>query len=153
LSKFRAGPRSLRGLRLIRTQLHDQPLSQESLTDLAYLRLDLFGALSVTSTGNPGMIYLAHLLPPNGTGQLCNVFKCTPFQQQTLGFDQFIEELETDMQRARGSHAIEHDGESAVLVSASSRSRFEQEERLVELTELASSAGVTVIDRIAQRTP
>ena len=40
-----------------------------------------------------------------------------------------------------------------MLVSASSRSRNEQEERLLELTELASSAGVTVIDRMAQRTP
>ena len=39
-----------------------------------------------------------------------------------------------------------------MLVSASSRSRSEQEERLIELTELASSAGVTVIDRMAQRT-
>ena len=153
LSKFRAGSRSLRGLRLIRTQLHDQPLSQESLTDLAYLRLDLFGVVSVTPTGNPGMLYVAHLLPPNGTGQLCNVLKGTPFQQQTLAFDRFIEELEADMQRARGTHAIGHDAESAMLVSASSRSRIEQEERLVELTELASSAGVTVIDRMAQRTP
>src|SRR6476660_1921161 len=153
LSKFRAGSRSLRGLRLIRTQLHDQPLSQESLTDLAYLRLDLFGVVSVTPTGNPGMLYVAPLLPPNRTGQLCNVLKGTPFQQQTLAFDRFIEELETDMQRARGTHAIGHDAESAMLVSASSRSRIEQEERLVELTELASSAGVTVIDRMAQRTP
>ncbi len=153
LSKFRAGSRSLRGLRLIRTQLHDQPLSQESLTDLAYLRLDLFGVVSVTPTGNPGMLYVAHLLPPNGTGQLCNVLKGTPFQQQTLAFHRFIEELETDMQRARGTHAIGHDAESAMLVSASSRSRNEQEERLLELTELATSAGVTVIDRMAQRTP
>jgi len=153
LSKFRAGSRSLRGLRLIRTQLHDQPLSQESLTDLAYLRLDLFGVVSVTPQGNPGMLYVAHLLPPNGSGQLCNVLKGTPFQQQTLAFDRFIEELETDMQRSRGTHAIGHDAESAMLVSASSRSRIEQEERLVELTELASSAGVTVIDRMAQRTP
>lgn len=153
LSKYRAGSRSLRGLRLIRTQLHDQPLSQEALTDLAYLRLDLFGVLSVTPTGNPGTVYLAHLLPPNGTGQVCNVLRGTPFQQLTLPFDRFIEELESDMQRARGTHAIGHAAESAMLVSASSRSRFEQEDRLLELTELASSAGVTVVDRIAQRTP
>lgn len=153
LSKYRAGSRSLRGLRLIRTQLHDQPLSQEALTDLAYLRLDLFGVLSVTPTGNPGTVYLAHLLPPNGTGQVCNVLRGTPFQQLTLSFDRFIEELENDMQRARGTHAIGHAAESAMLVSASSRSRFEQEDRLLELTELASSAGVTVVDRIAQRTP
>jgi GTP-binding protein HflX len=153
LSKFRAGARSLRGLRLIRTQFNEQPLSQESLTDLAYLRLDLLGVVSVTATGNPGMLYVAHLLPPNGTGQLCNVLKGVPFHHQTLAFDQFIEELETDMQRARSTHAIGHEAESAMLVSASSRSRIEQEERLVELTELASSAGVTVIDRMAQRTP
>ena len=91
LSKFRAGSRSLRGLRLIRTQLHDQPLSQESLTDLAYLRLDLFAVLSVTPTGNPDTLYMAHLLPPDATGQLCNVLKSLPFQQSSLVFDRFIE--------------------------------------------------------------
>ena len=152
LSKFRAGSRSLRGLRLIRTQLHDQPLSQESLTDLAYLRLDLFAVLSVTPTGNPDTLYMAHLLPPDATGQLCNVLKSVPFQQNSLVFDRFIEELEAAMQQARATHAVGHAGESAMLVSASSRSRTEQEEHLVELTELASSAGVTVVDRMAQRT-
>ncbi|HEX8750074.1 MAG TPA: GTPase HflX [Nitrospira sp.] len=153
VAKFRAGSRSLRGLRLIRTQLHDQPLSQESLTDLAYLRLDLIGVLSVTADGTPGELYLAHLLPPNGTGQLCKVLKTQPFHQCSIAFDQFIEELEADMLQARGTHAIGHDRESAMLVSASSRSRTEQEDRLVELAELATSAGVTVIDRMAQRTP
>lgn len=153
LSKFRAGARSLRGLRLVRTQLYDQPLSQESLTDLAYLRLDLFGVLSITPSGNPGMLYMAHLLPPDGTGQLCNVLKSTPFHNVTLAFDRFIEDLEGDMQRAHATHAIGHAREAAMLVSASSKSRIEQEERLVELTELASSAGVTVVDRMAQRTP
>ena len=56
LSKFRAGPRSLRGLRLIRTQLQDRPLSQEDLTDLGYLRLDLIGLLSVSHNGTPGTL-------------------------------------------------------------------------------------------------
>ena len=153
LAKFRAGSRSLRGLRVLRTQLHDQPLNQESLTDLAYLRLDLLGVLSITSEGTPGNLYLAHLLPPNKAGQLCNVLRTTPFHQYTLAFDQFISELEADMQQARSSHNIGHDSESALLVSASSRSRTEQQDRLVELAELAKSAGVTVIDRMAQRTP
>ena len=152
LSKFRVGARALRGLRVIRTQLHDQPLNQESLTDLAYLRLDLFGALSVTPEGSPGNLYLAHLLPPNGTGQVCNILKHMPFHHATMAFDRFIEDLETDMQRAQGTHAVGHEKESAMLVSASSRSRVEQEDRLLELAELASSAGVTVVDRMAQRT-
>ena len=62
LTLFRTGTRSLRGLRFIRTQLHDQPLNQEVLTDLAFLRLDLIGLLSITEGGGPGNLYLAHLL-------------------------------------------------------------------------------------------
>jgi GTP-binding protein HflX len=138
---------------LIRTQLHDQPLSQETLTDLAYLRLDLIGVLSVTSEGIPGNLYLAHLLPPNRAGQLCNILKATPFQHCTMAFDRFIEELEAELQQALNTHAVGQGGESAILVSASTKSRAEQEDRLVELAELAASAGVTVIDRMVQRTP
>jgi GTP-binding protein HflX len=152
LAKFRAGPRSLRGLRLIRTQLHDQPLSQESLTDLAFLRLDLIGTLSLSPGGNPGNLYLAHLLPPNGTGQLCNILKAVPFHQCSISFDRFIAELEAEVQSARAHHTVRDGHESAMLVSASPESCAEQEDRLVELAELANSAEVTVIDRMVQRT-
>ncbi len=152
LAKHRAGPRSLRGLRVIRTQFHDQPLSQEALTDLAYLRLDMIGVLSVTPEGNPGRLYLAHLRPPDGSGQFFKVFKSAPFHQCQLAFDQFIEELESDLQKALGTQAVGRNGESAMLVSASMKSRGEQEDRLIELAELASSAGVTVVGRMVQRT-
>ncbi|MCP9438399.1 MAG: GTPase HflX [Nitrospira sp.] len=151
-AKFRAGPRSLRGLRFIRTQLHDQPLSQEAITDLAYLRLDLIGTLSVSSEGTPGRFYLAHILPPNEENRICNVLGAVPFQHCTLEFDRFIEELEAKVQAARGHHVIKNGHETAILVSASPQGRGEQEERLTELAELARSAGVTVIDRIVQRT-
>jgi len=151
-AKFRAGPRSLRGLRLIRTQLHDQPLSQESLTDLAYLRLDLIGTLSVSPEGNPGTIYLAHLLPSDRPGRLCEIIKAVPFAECAMPFDRFIEELEAEVQSARRHQAVKDGTESAILVSASSQGRAEQEERLTELAELAGSAEVTVIDRVAQRT-
>lgn len=153
MAKFRAGSRSLRGLRLIRTQLHDQPLSQEALTDLAFLRLDMIGVLSVSSEGLPGQLYLAHLLPPNGTGQLCQILKAVPFHQCAVQFDEFIGDLEAEMQQARAHHTVTSGQESAILVSASPQGRAEQEERLVELAELASSAQVSVIDRMAQRTP
>ncbi len=151
-AKFRAGPRSLRGLRLLRTQLHDQPLSQESLTDLAFLRLDLIGTLSVSPEGNPGQLYLAHLLPPDGAGKICHILKAVPFHQCSMAFDRFIGELEAEVQAALAHQTVKDGAESAILVSASSQGRAEQEERLAELAELASSAGVTVIDRVAQRT-
>lgn len=153
LAKFRTGARSLRGLRFIRTQLHDQPLTQEALTDLAFLRLDLVGVLSLTPEGTPGNLYLAHLLAPNHAGQLFKILKATPFHHSAIVFNQFIEELEADLQQSRAHHAVTDGKESAILVSASSKGRAEQEERLGELAELATSADVTVIDRMAQRTP
>ena len=152
-AKFRTGPRSLRGLRLIRTQLQDRPLSQEDLTDLAYLRLDLMGVLSIGSDGTPGNLYLAHLLPPNGSGRLCTILKPAPLPECPIVFDRFIEELEADIQEALKHHAVGEKRESAMLVSASSRGRAEQEDRLAELVELADSAGVTVVDKMAQRIP
>ena len=153
LTLFRTGARSLRGLRFIRTQLHDQPLNQEVLTDLAFLRLDLIGLLSTTEDGRLGNLYLAHLLAPNSTGQLFKVLKAVPFHNLTMRFDQFIEELEADLQQARAHYAVESGKESAILVSASVKSRSEQEERLAELAELATSVDVTVVDRVVQRTP
>ena len=153
MAKFRAGPRSLRGLRFIRTELHDQPLNQEALTDLAFLRLDLIGVVSLTAEGYPDHLYAAHLVPPNAIGQLFTILKPMPVQNLVLPFDHFIDELETEHQQAHAHYAVSHRGESAMLVSASPKSRNEQEERLEELAELAMSANVTVIDRIVQRTP
>ncbi len=153
LTLFRAGARSLRGLRFIRTQLHDQPLNQEVLTDLAFLRLDLIGILSVTEDGQLGNLYVAHLLAPNSTGQLVKVLKAVPFHNLTMMFAQFIQELDADLQQARAHYDVGSGRESAILVSASVKSRSEQEERLIELTELATSADVMVVDRVVQRTP
>jgi len=152
MAKFRAGPRSLRGLRFLRTELHDQPLNQEALTDLAFLRLDLIGVFSLTPEGYPDHLYMAHLAPPSPTRQLFNILKPMPVQSLTLSFEHFIAELETEHQQAHAHYAVSHRGESAILVSASPNSRSEQEERLEELAELAMSANVTVIDRIVQRT-
>lgn len=152
LTLFRAGSRALRGLRFIRTQLHDQPLNQEVLTDLAFLRLDLIGVLSVAADGQLGHVYMASLLPPNAAGQLFKVWQSIPFHGMRVAFDEFIQSLETELQRACAQYSVAHGKESAILVSASMKSRAEQEERLTELAELAVSSDVTVIDRMAQRT-
>lgn len=152
LTLFRAGNRALRGLRFIRTQLHDQPLNQEVLTDLAFLRLDLIGVLSVADDGQLGHLYMAHLLPPKVAGQLFKVWQSIPFHRMRVPFDEFIRDLESEIQLACAQYAVAHGQESAILVSASVKSRAEQEERLTELAELAASSDVAVIDRMAQRT-
>ena len=152
LAKFRVGSHSLRGLRLIRTQLHDDPLSQDDLTHLALLRLDLIGVLGVDEKGEPSLLHLAHLLPPNQQGEVCRLLKPVTFHELDLQLDTFLHALETDLQRADTKHDIASGSESAILVSAAPKSHAEQEEHLEELNELAESAGVRVLDRIAQRT-
>ncbi|MDN5942209.1 MAG: GTPase HflX [Nitrospira sp.] len=151
LATFRASPRSLRGLRLIRSHLKEQPLTQEDLTLLGLLRLDMIGTLAVTSKGEPGLLSLAHLNPPSPQGQLYTLLAPTPVHQCPVGFETFIRELESDLQRQSGSYTMAQK-QTAILVSASPKSKADQEERLTELAELASSADLTVIDRLVQRT-
>ena len=151
LATFRASPRSLRGLRLIRSHLKEQPLSQEDLTMLGLLRLDMIGTLAVNPKGEPGLLSLAHLNPPSPQGQLYTLLKPTLVHECPVSFETFIRELESDLQRQSASHTMAQ-GQTAILVSASPKSKAEQEERLAELAELASSADLTVIDRLVQRT-
>ena len=47
LEGWRVGAGRLRGLRLIHTHLYDEPMSQEDLTDLALMRLDLVGSIGI----------------------------------------------------------------------------------------------------------
>ncbi len=151
LATFRASPRSLRGLRLIRSSLKGEPLTQEDLTLLGLLRLDIMGTVAVTPQGEPGLLSLAHLNPPSPQGQLYTILKPTPVHQCPVSFETFIRELESVFQGQNGSQAMTQN-QTAILVSASPASKVEQEDRLAELTELASSADLTVIDRLVQRT-
>src|SRR6266403_3081136 len=53
-----------RGLRFVHTHLRGEQLTQDDLTDLALLRLDLMAAIDVDpETGLPGLLRAAHLLP------------------------------------------------------------------------------------------
>ena len=151
LTAFRASPRSLRGLRLIRSHPKEQPLTQEDLTLLGLLRLDMIGTMTVTPKGEPGLLSLAHLNPPSPKGELYTLMKPTLVHLCPVNFDTFIRELEADLQRQGGSHTMAQKP-TAILVSASPQNKADQEERLVELAELASSADLTVIDRLVQRT-
>src|SRR5437868_1868884 len=57
-----------RGLRCVHTHLLGEQLTQDDLTDLALLRLDLMSIIQVDRReGLPGLVYSAHLLPTSGT--------------------------------------------------------------------------------------
>ncbi|MGQ0812136.1 MAG: GTPase HflX [Nitrospiraceae bacterium] len=151
LAKFRVGPRSLRGLRLIRTHLRNEPLNQEDLTDLALLRFDLIAAIGVDEDGEPVDLCLAHLLPMNPQGKVYEVLNPVPFHSFQLDCNRFVAELEEAL-RQDVNVAVSDGKESAILISASPKGRLEQEDRLEELSELARSADITVLDTVIQRT-
>ncbi len=151
LGRFRLGRQSLRGVRLVHTHLHDEPLSHDDLTDLALLRLDLISAVGVNAQGLPGTMYLAHILPTNPRGQVYEVWAPRPFHGFQLECDQFVEALEAELAHVASGHEVREGRETAILVSASKRSRLDQEERLEELADLVQSDGITVLDTVVQR--
>jgi len=151
LSRFRLGRRLLRGVRLVHTHLQNEPLSQDDLTDLALLRLDLIAAVGVGPQGLPADVYVAHLLPPNPQGRLSDVWAPKPFYDFELDCQVFVEDLEAELARVKANHVVKDGRESAILVSASRQSRADQEERLEELAELVRSDGITVLGTVIQR--
>src|SRR5262249_46300643 len=67
LKRVRIGADRFRGLRCLHTHLRGETLTQDDLTDLALLRLDLMAAIEVKPDGLPGVVRAAHLVPANGT--------------------------------------------------------------------------------------
>ncbi|MFQ5329758.1 MAG: GTPase HflX [Thermodesulfobacteriota bacterium] len=154
LSDYTLGKKRLRGIRCIHTHLKNEPLSQDDLTDLALLRLDLIAAIGVLQNGLPGDIFLSHLIPlnrtPNKEAKSCSIHTPTPFHRLDIRFDEFVSEIERDLEKATARESTGR-GEGAILVSVSREKRPEQEASLSELKELVRTAGVEVLDTLLQR--
>lgn len=151
-----------RGLRCVHTHLLGEKLTQDDLTDLALLRLDLMSIVQVEkSSGLPGLVYSAHLLPTNAE-KLENEAGTKPYEflepaipsQLDTDFMELITSLESEMTRIRlSARTRDTKGDRAILVSVTTGYADEAEESLVELEELATSADVIVLDKIIQRRP
>jgi GTP-binding protein HflX len=151
LSDYRLGRQSLRGIRLVHTHLRDEPLSQDDLTDLALLRLDLIAALGVRADGQPGHLYAANILPPNPAGKSYEVWSPVTVQDCRVHLGEFLGALDEELSRTRTAHLVDDIQEQAILVSVSRQSHADQEESLAELADLARSAGLMVLDAVVQR--
>ncbi|MBF0344219.1 MAG: GTPase HflX [Nitrospirae bacterium] len=148
LTDYPLGKRILRGLRFIHTHLKNEGLSKDDLTDLALLRFDYIAAIGLRN-GLPDRFYTAHLLPHN-SGKIYEVNEAVNLYSFDLEFKDFINSLEEEMERQR-SIAKEKPGERAILVSVAVTPRYQQDESLNELEELARSCDVEVLDKVVQR--
>jgi GTPase len=156
-----------RGLRCVHTHLLGEKLTQDDLTDLALLRLDLMSAIQVDkSTGLPGVVYSAHLLPEKGdegvdaaltNGETDHSYAfldpAIPAHLDT-NFIYLINSLEDEMARVRNVSRGKIPGrDRAILIGVTTGSTDDAAESLAELEELAISADVVVLDKITQRRP
>jgi GTP-binding protein HflX len=148
LNTYPLGRKLLRGLRLLHTHLKNEPLTNDDLTDLALLRFDYVAAIGIRN-GLPDKLYGAHLLPRPGALPYA-VEEAADVYSLELDFTPFVKALEDEMEREM---ALKGGGsrERSFLVSVSTVPRYEQEESLGELEELAYSADIIVLEKIIQR--
>ncbi len=151
-----------RGLRCVHTHLLGEKLTQDDLTDLALLRLDLMSIIQVDrKDGLPGMVYSAHLVPTNAES-LESEAQSLPYEflepnipsQLETDFVSLIESLEDEMARIRLTARTRQTGrDRAILVGVTTGDSEEAAESIAELKELAESADVVILDTIIQRRP
>jgi len=152
LHDYPLGKRPLRGLRLIHTHLKNEQISEDDLTDLSLLRLDLLATLLFTPGRGQLTAQLAWLSPAaSGPAAITN--PVTPFERVDLDCNHFFDELEADLEKAmRGAVHTVDALERAILISVTvSGTRQEAEDSMVELRELARTARVEALDEFIQR--
>jgi len=152
LSHFRlgSGPR-LRGLRCLHTHLRGELLTHDDLTDLAKLRLDFIAAIEVTDGGLPGNISLAHLIPLNDKGKNWRCWEPIPVSRMEVDCQHLIQALEDEFARTQKRGKAGDHRDRAILVHVSAASKSVIEDSLNELSDLAETAGVVVLDKVSQR--
>jgi GTP-binding protein HflX len=151
LSDYPLGKKRLRGLRLCHTHLKGEPLTEDDLTDLALLRLDLMAALLLVAGKHTFSIQVAYLEPPSHGAVPHRTDSPVPFDRFRMDAAEFITSLETSLEKSvPASREVRGAEERAILISVSHQSRSEVEDSIDELRELARTGGVEVLDVFIQ---
>ena len=154
LPKSRGGRWRLRGLRLVHTHLQSEPLTQDDLMDLVFLRLDCAAAVFVDQHGGATLLEVAHILPGRGGGGSpgWEILPPIPCHDPDLDFPALVKSLEDELERNRLAIPALGQGEDrAILVSISSEERQAAQRSMDELAELARTGGIVAADTILQR--
>jgi GTP-binding protein HflX len=152
LERFRSSSLRFKGLRLIHTHLNSEELSDEDLTDLSHLRLDLIGALEVREDGSPGRLHWAHLVPENPSGDYWLIMNPAEPHQLQINFLSFIQALEDEFTKKQKSRKMDAT-DKAILLRVEKNPLSSVETSLAELAQLARTCGVEVFDSIVQYRP
>ncbi|MCC6219657.1 MAG: GTPase HflX [Deltaproteobacteria bacterium] len=145
-----------------RAKTFDSPrISQDLLTDLDKLRLDILLVIAVTAGGIAGPVSVAHLDILSDSSRADNrsrrlgergmrFLHALSIRELDFAFDNFIADLENRFaEQDEGGYDTEKD--KAILVGAYTGTDRQAKASMNELRELANTAGVTVADSIIQR--
>ena len=151
ISEYRAAPGRLKGLRCIHTHLTKEPLTNDDLTDLALLRLDMMAAVVNGENGMPEKVYVGHILPKTSIGNPYQILPPLPPAQLDIDCLAMIQALENELARVSRGVAADSGKERALLVEVSSGSKQDSVEPLSELKSLAKSSGIEVVGTVSQQ--
>lgn len=152
LVHYPLGKKVLRGLRLIHTHLKSEQINQDDITDLSLLRLDALIVIGLRD-GMPDTVSMAHLSAVHSE-KGHDIKGPVPFHgmdREFEDFDIFISLLEEELQSRRTVYDTKDKRERAVLVSVSTTSKYDQDDSMDELRELAKASNVVVLDTVMQR--
>jgi GTP-binding protein HflX len=152
LGRYRLGRSRLRNIRLVFTDLSrdkDQAsIPYDVYADLERLRFD--AVASIRSAPNRVSMSFAYLVPAKGQDTATTMTESV----KDLGAyeDNFLERVEA-IEQSLASEVIHLDSDQvgAVLVGVYDKGDVDPETSMLELRELARTAGVTVVDTVMQR--
>ncbi|MCA1902552.1 MAG: GTPase HflX [Candidatus Hydrogenedens sp.] len=141
-------------VRLVHTHLKtNSGLDDEDLSYLAIYRLDGVAVLEVDENALPRKIHFAHLLPANDENKPWRIYPPTTVYELKDDFLELIRSLEEELERNRIFVKANLKGDNAILIHVSTQPLSVIEDSVQELTELARSAGIKVLDKVIQRRP
>jgi len=150
-SDYPAPPGRLKGLRCIHTHLKEEPLTQDDLTDLSLLRLDLIAAVTLKPDGSPGLLHLATLSADPFHKGACRIYPPMAAYDNGISCLDLIKSIETDLSKKTALHDVDSGAERAILISVTAVSNKSQAEASIkELTELARSSDIEVLNTVIQ---
>jgi GTP-binding protein HflX len=151
IGEYRAAPGRLNGLRCIHTHLNREALSNDDLTDLALLRLDMMAAVANGQTELRPHIHVAHILPKNADNAPYRILD--PLSPSQLNIDclAMIQALENELARRSKGYSADSGRERALLASVSSTSKRKALESLAELKALATSNRIEIVGMVVQQ--
>ncbi len=151
LSDYPLGKKRLRGLRLCHTHLKGESLTEDDLTDLALLRLDIVAALLLVPGKKTFSIQVAYLSTDPRESSPCHIEAPCPFERFRRDMLEFITSLEHSLEKTLPAvREVRGTEERAILISATRLSGPDAQDSMDELRELARTAGVEILDTIVQ---